>query len=131
MVSHGLTKDRERKKNRKVYYSWVLEELTHSIPQGPLWGGQSRLQAEREKSQDLGFMPLLGSMEGRLWVFGLRLDQSIQTKKSRVLVSFPEVLSKGYKRGRPWEAKGTIDYKGCWENHIRTFHLLVTLQAGK
>lgn len=94
--------------------------------------GRSKEVASRErKSQDLGFMPLLGSMEGRLWVFGLRLDQSIQIKKSKVLVSFPEVLSKGYKRGRPWEAKGTIDHKGCWENHIRTLHLLVTLQAGK
>lgn len=27
MVMHGLTKDHERNKKIKVYYSWVLEEL--------------------------------------------------------------------------------------------------------
>lgn len=34
-------------------------------------------------------------------------------KKSQALVSFPEVLSENYKRGRPREAKEMIYHKRC------------------
>ena len=35
------------------------------------------------------------------------------------LVSFFGVLSKGNEKGRPWEATGVVDQKGCLGSHIR------------
>lgn len=56
---------------------------------------RSRLGAGRERAEP-GHMPLLRPMSGMLWCPGLRPDESVQTKKSGVLVS-----SKGCKRRWP------------------------------
>lgn len=39
-------------------------------------------------------------------------------QKSRVLVNPWGVLCKKHKKGRPWEAWGTVDHKGFWGSHI-------------
>lgn len=54
----------------------------------------------------LYYGPRLGCFE----VPNLRLNWSIRTKKSRVLVSFVGVISKGHARGRPRERVGKIAY---------------------
>lgn len=71
-------------------------------------------------------MPLLGWVEW-LGVPKLRPDCSIQTKNSGVSISSPGVFSKGYTRGRPWEA-GESYHKGCLGSRIRNLHLLITPQ---
>lgn len=56
----------------------------------------------------LWHMPLLGSAGKVLWVPQLRLDWSVQMKKSRPLVSFMRVLSKRYRKRGPWELRGDL-----------------------
>lgn len=54
----------------------------------------------------------------------LKLNWSIQTKKSGVLVTPTRLISK--------EGTGrqeTVDKKGYWGSHTRSVHLLVSLQA--
>lgn len=62
MVNSSIT-GRKVNGNREVYFSQVLEEV-HRMPCGATLGGQD--SAERER-QDLGCMPLLGSMGGVFW----------------------------------------------------------------
>lgn len=50
--------------------------------------------------QDLGHMPLLGSMGRGFWGSGLKPDGQFKPK-SGVLVNFAGILSKGGTRGRP------------------------------
>ena len=49
--------------------------------------------------------------------------------KVQDLVSPTRVLARGCKRRRPWEAKETVDHKGCWGSHISNLYLPVTLQT--
>lgn len=63
--------------------------------------------------QDMGHVPLLGFSE----CFGvpeLRPDWSVQTRKTGVLISFVEVLSKWCTRKRPREKVGKTAYQK-WE----------------
>lgn len=39
------------------------------------------------------------------------------------------VLSKGYKKRRPWGVGETAHHKACWGSHIKNLNLLVTLWA--
>ena len=57
---------------------------------------------------------------------GLSLLWSIQSQKSRVLVSFLWVLSKVLTSGR---SRYVGEKSGCWKSHIRNVHSLVTLWA--
>ena len=47
MVRLNSTEYHQRKGNREVYYPQVLKEV-HGMPQGTTWGGQGRVQTERE-----------------------------------------------------------------------------------
>ena len=90
---------------------------------GPHKGGQGRVQAD-SKQQDLGHTSFFIRIckWSAFGVPGLRLDWSIQTKKSRVLVSSTGVLSKGHTRGRSWEAR-LFYCQRHWESHIRNLDL--------
>lgn len=55
---------------------------------------------------------------------GLRADWSIQTKKSRVLVRFSEVLLRGSQEGNPGRCGRRV-----LGSHSRNLYLFVTVQA--
>ena len=61
-----------------------------------------------------------------LGVPGLSLDWVVHIKRQGIVNSMG-VLSKGYRKRRPWEAGETVDHKGCWRSHIKNLNLLVTL----
>ena len=61
------------------------------------------MKTERGR-QDLGHMLLLGSVGGVLWGSWAKAELDSSNQKSRVLVSFVGVLSKGCIRRRQWEA---------------------------
>lgn len=71
-------------------------------------------------------MPLLGSEGGVLP--GLRLDLSIQRKKSGVLVNSVGEgwVSSSVHKGEVGE---NVYVRSCWKSHIRNLHLLVFLRA--
>lgn len=125
-LAERFNKRLQRNWNRIVYYAWVLEEVQIGL-KGP-WG-EVKAGCGQRALQDLGYMFLLGSTSGVLWGSRLRLGQSIQTKKSRILVSFSGVLPKRSTRGKPWKAGENTHYKGHWGNCTSNLHLLITLQA--
>lgn len=49
----------------------------------------------------------------------LRLDWSIQNRKSSILVSFNRILSKGSTRVRPWEVCYSANHKGGQKSLLR------------
>ena len=61
--------------------------------------GRPRRNGERER-QDLGQMPLLGSVGGALWGCLAKAETGLFRSEEQGLVSFTEVLSKGYIRRR-------------------------------
>lgn len=90
----------------RVYYSQFLEKV-YNMTRWTIVGGHSRVQAERER-KDLGHMLLLSL---GVKCFGdprLRLGSSIQTQRSRVLVSSTGVLLKRCIKGRPWDVAGRL-----------------------
>ena len=97
---------------------------TRHTSRGPM--GRSRRRADRDR-QDLGHVPLLGSMGRVLWSSWTEARLVHSKQKNRVLVSPMGVLTKGHVRGRHWEAGETVDHKRYWRNHIRDFCLFVTL----
>lgn len=95
---------RQQEKLKQRSLLQVLKKV-HATPQGVtlrrlhVRSRQAREQAERER--DLGHMPLLGPQVKCVWVPGLRLDWSIQTKRNVVLVVSCRVLSKWCIMRRP------------------------------
>lgn len=57
------------------------------------------METERER-QDLGQKPLLGSVGGALWGSLAKAETGLFRSEEQGLVSFTEVLSKGYIRRR-------------------------------
>ena len=57
------------------------------------------METERER-QDLGQKPLLGSVGGALWGSLAKAETGLSRSEEQGLVSFTEVLSKGYIRSR-------------------------------
>lgn len=57
------------------------------------------METERER-QDLGQEPLLGSVGGALWGSLAKAETGLFRSEEQGLVSFTEVLSKGYIRRR-------------------------------
>lgn len=68
------------------------------------------MQRERE-TQDLGYMPLLGSMGGMLWSSWAKAGSVNSNQKSRVFVSPTGVLSKGHIRHTGPGRGETVDHK--------------------
>ena len=110
MVSSGPTTDHKRNWNREVRYLQVLWEVHPSL-QGP----HGEIKAECRQRQNLGHMPLLGSVGGVLWDSQAKAGLVNSKQKSRVLVSYMG----SHLRGWPWEAEETVDHKVYCRSHIR------------
>ena len=90
--------------------------------------GKSRQGAGRERErQDLGLVPLLGSVDAVLRVSWAKSRFISSNQKRGVVVNSTGVLSKGLTRARPWEMVETLCHKGYWGSSIRNLHLLVIL----
>lgn len=77
--------------------------------------GEIMTESDKER-QDLGYIPLWGSIDSVLCWAKAGLVSSIQ--KSRVSVCYLGILSKGCIWRRQWEAGETADHKGCWGSHM-------------
>lgn len=96
MVSHSPTKDHGRHCNRFITHrSW--RKFTTAGLKVP------HVEVKAMQRQELGHMALLRSWVECFGVLGQRLGWSIQTEKSRVLVSSSGALSKRHLSGSPWE----------------------------
>lgn len=87
------TTDHKGKRNRDVYYSEVLEQVTTGYASRGDQAGQARVQTERDKIWDACLYE--GPWVASLGVPGLRTNRSVQTEKGRVLLDFSGFLPKG------------------------------------
>lgn len=91
-------------------------------------GSQGTKGSRRREWQDLGPTSLLGPQMKCFGVPQLRLDWSVQIKKSRILVSYMGVFSNGYK-GKALGYRGNSSSQGLLGKSYQKLTFAVTLQA--